>query len=51
MLDDDGVVMSSGQTVVKFSLNDEAVDGVPIFDEDPVVGRGSFAFLMVGKLI
>ena len=32
----DGVAMSSGQPVVKLSLNDEAVDGVPVFDEDPV---------------
>ena len=31
VLDDDGVDMSSGKTVVKLSLNDEAVDGVPVF--------------------
>ena len=31
VLDDDGVDMSSGKTVVKLSLNYEAVDGVPVF--------------------
>ena len=42
MLDDDGVAMSSGQTVVKLSLSDEAVDGVPVFVEDPVCWTGWF---------
>ena len=42
VLDDDGVDMFSGKTVVKLSLNDEAVDGVPVFGEDPVCWTGSF---------
>ena len=42
VFDDDGVAMSSGQTVVKLSLNDEAVDGVPVFDENPVCWTGWF---------
>ena len=40
VLNHDGVAMSSGQLVVKFSLNDEAVHGVPVF-----------TFLMIGKFI
>ena len=36
VLEDDGVAMSSGQPVVELSLDDEAVDGSPVFYEDPV---------------
>ena len=42
VLDDDGVDMSSEKTFDKLSLNDEAVDGVPVFGEDPVCWTGSF---------
>ena len=40
VLDHNGVALSSGQLVVKLSLNDEAVHGVPVF-----------TFLMIGKFI
>ena len=42
VLDTDGIYMSSGKSFVKLSLNDEAVDGVPVFGEDPVCWTGSF---------